>query len=431
MTKWQWQLLQFSRELWVQSTFIGLLGVAAAIIGLIAKEFVPWQFPFEISVADVEMLLAIIASSMLAVTTFSLSIMTSAYGAATSNVTPRATKLLMQDKLTQNVLSTFIGSFLFSMVGLVVLKTGAYGPQGRMVLFLLTIVVIALVVVSLLRWINHLLSLGRVGETTNRVEQAARQAIVERLERPCLGGKRFDETAEHNLMNCNNTVYSEYIGYVQNIDMQALANTAKAMNQDIYVQILPGTFVYKDTPMASFAGFPSASDEEIREKYKQQVFDAITVGKERSFEQDPRFGLTVLSEIGTRALSSAVNDPGTIIDVIGRVTRLLTLWAVRSKEPKEDEVRFPQIYVKPLNDRDLLDDAFRQFGRDGAALLEVQLRMQKSLVALSRLGDAEFKAAAREQSLLAWKRAEIVMVLEEEKQMIRDVVDSLVIPEQQ
>lgn len=431
MTKWQWQLLQFSRELWVQSTFIGLLGVAAAIIGLIAKEFVPWQFPFEISVADVEMLLAIIASSMLAVTTFSLSIMTSAYGAATSNVTPRATKLLMQDKLTQNVLSTFIGSFLFSMVGLVVLKTGAYGPQGRMVLFLLTIVVIALVVVSLLRWINHLLSLGRVGETTNRVEQAARQAIVERLERPCLGGKRFDETAEHNLMNCNNTVYSEYIGYVQNIDMQALANTAKAMNQDIYVQILPGTFVYKDTPMASFAGFPSASDEEMREKYKQQVFDAITVGKERSFEQDPRFGLTVLSEIGTRALSSAVNDPGTIIDVIGRVTRLLTLWAVRSKEPKEDEVRFPQIYVKPLNDRDLLDDAFRQFGRDGAALLEVQLRMQKSLVALSRLGDAEFKAAAREQSLLAWKRAEIVMVLEEEKQMIRDVVDSLVIPEQQ
>lgn len=429
MTKWQWRWHKFSRQLWVQSTLIGLLGIAAAVIGILAKTFISWELPLEISVSDVEMLLTIIASSMLAVTTFSLSIMTSAYGAATSNVTPRATKLLMEDKLTQNVLSTFIGSFLFSMVGIVVLKTGAYGPQGRIILFLLTILVIALVVVSLLRWINHLLSLGRVGETTNRVELAARQAIVERLDFPYLGGRLFDEQAESNLMNCNNTVYSELIGYVQHIDMQALSACAKAMDQDIYVQVLPGTFVYKDTPMASFAGMPSAADAEKREKYKAHVFDAITVGKERSFEQDPRFGLMVLSEVGTRALSSAINDPGTIIDVIGRCTRLLTLWAVRSVQSEEVEPVFPRIYIKPLFDKDLLDDAFRQFGRDGAALLEVQLRLQKSLLALSRIGNEEFRAAARMQSILAFKRAEKALGLEEEVQMLRAVVEDIVAPD--
>ena len=62
---------------------------------------------------------------MLAVTTFSLNVMTSAYGSAANNVTPRATRLLREDPVTQNVLSTFIGSFLFSIVGIVVLKTGA------------------------------------------------------------------------------------------------------------------------------------------------------------------------------------------------------------------------------------------------------------------------------------------------------------------
>jgi len=78
--------------------------------------------------------------------------------------------------VTQNVLSTFIGSFLFSIVGIIVLKTGAYGDRGRVVLFIVAIGVIALIVFSLLRWIDHLMQLGRVGETTDRVERATEEA---------------------------------------------------------------------------------------------------------------------------------------------------------------------------------------------------------------------------------------------------------------
>lgn len=54
---------------------------------------------------------------MLAVTTFSLGAVTSAFGAATNNVTPRATKLLMEDKVTHNVLSTFIGALSSASLG--------------------------------------------------------------------------------------------------------------------------------------------------------------------------------------------------------------------------------------------------------------------------------------------------------------------------
>lgn len=148
---------------------IGMLGVAAALLAALAERFIPWHPATEMGADAVYDILTIIASSMLAVTTFSLSVMTSAYGSAASNVTPRATRLLMEDTLTQNVLSTFIGSFLFSMVGIVVLKTGAYGDRGRFVLFLVTVAMIALIVVSLLRWIDHLTRLGQVGETTRKV----------------------------------------------------------------------------------------------------------------------------------------------------------------------------------------------------------------------------------------------------------------------
>ena len=43
----------------------------------------------------------------------------------------------------------------------------------------------------------------------------------------------------------------------------------------------------------------------------------------------------VLSEIATRALSAAVNDPGTAIGVIGRLTRLLNTWAQASRKPSD------------------------------------------------------------------------------------------------
>ncbi|WP_431357193.1 DUF2254 family protein [Pseudomonas syringae] len=118
---------------------------------------------------------------MLAVTTFSLSTMVTAYGAASSGVTPRATTLVMEDTTTQNALATFIGSFLFSLVGIIALSTGVYGAQGRVLLFAATIVVVILIVYTLLRWIDHLSKLGRMGETIDLVEKAAIDAIDHRV----------------------------------------------------------------------------------------------------------------------------------------------------------------------------------------------------------------------------------------------------------
>ncbi len=200
MPKWQWILLQLTRRLWVRAALIGLLGVCAAALATLAETLVPWEPRFDISAEAVNSILSIIASSMLTVTTFSLSVMTSAYSSATSNATPRATKLLIEDNMSQNVLSTFIGSFLFSIVGIVVLKIGAYGPQGRAVLFGVTIAVIALIVLSLLRWIDYLTQLGRVEKAAGRVETATRKAVLADLPNPIWAVSRFAVLAGSPMM---------------------------------------------------------------------------------------------------------------------------------------------------------------------------------------------------------------------------------------
>ncbi|MTH79948.1 DUF2254 domain-containing protein [Paracoccus aestuariivivens] len=404
MTRWQWLLQRLTRRLWLRASLIGFLGIATAALAAVVEGFLPWHLPGTIGADAVDSLLNIIASSMLAVTTFSLSVATSAYASATSNVTPRATRLLVEDRLTQNVLSTFVGSFLFAVVGIILLRTGAYGDRGRVVLFAATIFVVALIVLTLLRWIDHLTRLGRVGETTERVEDAAREALEARLTRPYLGGKPLVGPAN------GIEVCSTEVGYLQHIDMAALSDWAESASATIALLHTPGAFLHHGRVIAVVDG-PLDDPTPIR--------DAFTIGTIRSFDQDPRFGLAVMSEIASRALSPAVNDPGTAIDIIGRNLRLLTLWA---KGGNAEDVIYPRIHVSPLADSDLVEDAFLAIARDGAGMVEVQSRLQKALMALADQSRPDMRAAALDQSTLALARSDQALPLPQDRDRLHAIV---------
>ncbi|RNF36357.1 DUF2254 domain-containing protein [Paracoccus methylarcula] len=413
MSKWRWLLLQYARKLWVRATLIGALGIAAAGLASLADRFVPLQFAFRISADAIDSLLTIIASSMLAVTTFSLSVITAAFWSATANITPRATRLLAEDRLTQNVLSVFIGSFLFSIVGLVVLKAGVYNEQGRVVLFVVTIAVLAMIVMSLMRWIDHLTRFGRVGETTERLEDVARAAIKARLKEPYFGGRPLTDT-KNGLPSDAMAVRSLDTGYVIHFSMERLARAVADSGGKVYLAATPGSFVYRDTALA-WVHFETPPETDIdRGAIAAAVRDAFTLDDDRSFDQDPGYGISVLGEIALRALSPAINDPGTAIDVIGRVARLLTLWAEGAENKPDDEIAYPGIHVPPLETAELFAKAFEPIARDGAKMIEVQLKLRETLRALSRLGDDGFRSAARHQAELALKRAGAAQVLEEE-----------------
>ncbi|PXW54414.1 putative membrane protein [Methylobacterium sp. B4] len=427
MPRWRWLMAQLTRRLWVRATLIGLLGILAAILAAVVDTHLPWTIPGTISADALDSILTVIASSMLTVTTFSLNVMVSAYGSATSNVTPRATKLLIEDRLTQTVLSTFLGSFLFSIVGLVVSKTGAYGEQGRSILFVVTIAVIGLIVIALLRWIDHLTRLGRVGQTTDRVEAAAREAIRARLREPYLGGTALRD--RQAIPPDALFVTTDRIGYVQHIDVPALSALCEKRDAEVFVTAVPGTFVYPHTPLARLRVRGGAADRERADALRGAVEAVFLIGEERSFDQDPRFGVAVMSEIGSRALSPATNDSGTAIDVIGRATRLLCLWArggdAEGEGAESEGPKYPRVHVPPLDTADLIEDAFMLMARDGAGLIEVQLHIQKGLSALGRMGDEALASAARYQSRLALERAEAALPLDADRRRLHALVRAL------
>ncbi|MBO6901144.1 MAG: DUF2254 domain-containing protein [Rhizobiaceae bacterium] len=395
IAKWGWLLWRLTRRLWLRATLISLLAVAAALISIAISPYLPSGLSAKIGADAVDHILNIIATSMLAVTTFSLSTMVAAYSAASTSVTPRATKLLIEDRTTLNVLATFVGSFLFSVVGIVTLSMNAYGEQGRVILFAVTILVILLIVVTLLRWIDYLIRLGRVGETTEEVEKAAVLAMKARVNLPNLGGVPWNDM---KLLPDNaQPVFAHRIGYVQHVDIGAISARAGEFGARVYLGALPGTFADLNRPIAWVTGAKGDFDP-------AHVASAFTIANERSFDQDPRFGLCVLAEIASRALSPGLNDPGTAIDVIGRAVRVLSIWAGNSDEVPEP--RFANVFVPPILVDELFEDLMAPISRDGAGIAEVQIRLQKAYGALACIGDKRYQTAALKYSKIALERAE-------------------------
>lgn len=414
MTRLFWILSELSTRLWFSASIYGVIAVVTALAAIYLKQFIPEDFSQDIGADAVDSILAILAASMLSVTIFSLSTMVSAYGAATSNVTPRATKLLIEDKISHRALSTFLGTFIFSIVGIVALKTGIYGASGRLILFVVSIGVIVMIVVTLLSWIEYLARLGRVSETIQRVEEAAVDALERRLRLPYLGGTPL--VKDSDIPKKVFAVTAGVTGYVQHIDMGHLSSVAEKYETTIYLAVLPGKFLDEALPVAYVKG---AHDPDIHDDIRK----GFITGPSRTFKQDPRFGMAVLHEIAIRALPPTMNDPGTAIHIIGTGVRILTLWAKRDElaEDNNGEILYPRVHVPPLRIDDLFDDFFPPISRDGAGILEIQVKLQKAYQALARTGDKELIKAAKHHSKLSMKRAEKSLLMEEDKKALRDV----------
>jgi uncharacterized membrane protein len=56
---------------------------------------------------------------------------------------------------------------------------------------------------------------------------------------------------------------------------------------------------------------------------EKRLCDAIVLGDERTFEQDPKYAIRLLVDIAIRALSRAINDPTTAVQALDQIEDLL------------------------------------------------------------------------------------------------------------
>ncbi|MCP5774862.1 DUF2254 domain-containing protein, partial [Klebsiella pneumoniae] len=66
-----------------------------------------------------------------------------------------------------------------------------------------------------------------------------------------------------------------------------------------------------------------AFSPEQQQEIRNSILNHVIIETNRSFLQDPRFGVVVMSEVGQKAMSPAVNDVGSAINAVDALTRIL------------------------------------------------------------------------------------------------------------
>ena len=352
-------------------------------------------------------MLRTLSGSMLVVATFAVGSMVTALASAGRDGTPRTFALIVSDDNSQNALSVFIGAFIYGVVALLYFEDGFFAPEGESALLLMSVAVLALVVLTFVRWVDGIARLGRLGAVVERAERAATRTFERRMRIAARVREPGEETDGVPLL-------ARDIGYVQRVDLEALQARCDEGGVRVSVLAMPGKFVGPGVLLARVRSDDDAGGERID---LDAFASAFRVGRSRTFDEDPCFGLIVLSEIGSRALSPAVNDPGTAIDIVRSFVRIIARLAMPAHTPGAESL--DRVDVTPLTAESIFDDAFGSIARDGAGLVEVGLALQSAFGSLGSLPDAEIRAAAVAQSRLALRRAELAMELPEDFERLR------------
>lgn len=177
---------------------------------------------------------------------------------------------------------------------------------------------------------------------------------------------------------------------------------ALATRTDCIIEIIPqvGDFVSTSDPLARIYPPTAHVSEDI-------INSMVAFGPERTMELDPMFAFRIMVDIGSRALSPAINDPTTATLALDQIHRLLRYAGYKNIDTgrvydRDGKLRL--IFPTPSWD-DIVDLACTELRHFGASSIQVARRAKAMLEHLidnlpdSRVGPLRRELAALESSI--------------------------------
>lgn len=314
-----------------------------------------WPLLFGANAESSRSILGAVASGMITVAGLTFSLTLLAVTQASSQYTPRILRNFLGDRANQLMLGTFVGVFAYCIVVLRTIRggeTGGFVPSLAVVLgMVLGIVGLGVLIVA----VHHIASslqatsiIARVAaETTASIERLYPD-VLDEAAMTSLDADRALAQSLSSLVDTWHTVPAERSGYVQSIDVDALLHRGRERRSLIRVECCAGDFVTEGAPLASVAldAGQAELEDEARTLLHREIDGAFTIGRYRTVEQDPGFGIRQLVDIALKALSPGVNDTTTAVSCVHYLGVILTRTARRAIEAPVARLE-GQVYVLP------------------------------------------------------------------------------------
>ena len=402
-------------SLWFVPSLIVLSAMALGVLMIEASALIDdevlarWPRIFGAGPEGSRSMLAAIASSMITVAGVTFSITMVAVTQASAQYSPRILRNFLRDRANQTVLGVFVGIFAYCLV---VLRTIREGEEAEFVpsLAVLTGVLLALVGVAvLIFFVHHIASTLQASEIIARISHDTRR-VLDRLYQEDAPGDEGPAGAEGPSDGWH-AVAAPATGFLQRADLAGLVRLADRHDLLVRLDYPTGGFVVRGRPVASFAPHPgSGSGEGRAARNPEELADAVArrlvVGKQRTLDHDPSFGIRQLVDVALKALSPGINDGTTAVTCIHYLGALLVGVAGRRRSrwhrgQDESAGRVRVITCEPGFEEllELSVDEIRQHARGHVGVLLRQVGMLEEVAAAAPAGPPR-RAVARQIELV-------------------------------
>jgi uncharacterized membrane protein len=350
--------------------------VAAILAGLIFPRVENRLFPHMAAAFTVNSAIAIyssIASGMMALTgiVFSLAFVMVQFSATAYS--PRLVLWVARDPVVSHALGIFSATFLYAISALAWLDRGGSGK----VPFFSAWIVVALLLASVGMFVGLINRIGMLQINRMLIFTGDRgRNVIETLYEPLGSSSVTPQPDDYTRSLPAQTLLHR--GHPLSLEAVALAQLVQlARNCDgrIDVAAAVGDTVLEGMPLLHIFGARQRLDEKA-------LRNALELGEERTFEQDPKYAIRLLVDIAIKALSPAINDPTTAVQALDQIGDLLLRLGGRRLEVgsfQDNSGRVRLVIPFPSWD-DFLHLAFEEILSCGAKSVQVMRRM-KALIA--------------------------------------------------
>jgi len=358
---------------------------ASVIAGLILPRIEQLYFAsytLNLSVASAQAYLSAAGSGMMALTgiVFAMAFVMVQFNAIAYS--PRLVLWFARDRMLFHALGAFAATFIYALFALAWVDRGGSGtvPLFSCLLVGIMLIISMLLFSQLVQKLSDLQItrvLQMVGDRGRAVIDSMFQQIeYKQKERTKISNKSSDMT---QLSAITQTVrYSGEPRTIAKFDIEALVSQARQAKAVIVMTCAVGDTLVDDTQVIEVHGATGQLS-------KEALLQSIHLGRERTFEQDPKYPIRLLVDIAIKALSPAINDPTTAVQTIDQIEDLLrrlgrcNLDAGYAADGHGD-IRL--IFPMPTWE-DYLTLAFDEIRQYGASSVQVMRRLRSALIGLT------------------------------------------------
>ena len=368
---------QYVRDsLWIWPLLGVLLGLLGALIVVKIDQGVDLPAQWRYSPSTASTVLSAIIGAMAALTGFVVTVTVLVVQMVIGSFSARYMRLWYRDPMLKGTLALLAGTLAFSFSLLRRVETNFVPDIGVTVAGILVAAGLVLFLLFFSRFVQRLRPVAVAELAAHQLQRSLRDDVALLADADDIfiapaGGVDGQPAL---------TIRFDRRGAIQAINFPEVAQWARKHGCLAVIKHSIGDFVQVDDPFIEVYGDPGDAAEAER-----TLNGLVALGVERTVEQDPAFAMRIMVDVANKALSAAINDPTSAVQVLNYIGDSLgeigtTDLGERSRRPGADAVGMVIPYRRWEDFLALGVTEIREYGRNS---IQVMRRMRAMLERLS------------------------------------------------